>query len=52
MPPVIDGLTRPVMGTIDNTAVLTDDLTFRGDHDTIRIDPKAYRTIGEDAGTL
>ena len=47
MPPVVNGLARPIMGTIDDTAVLTDDLAFCGDYDTIRIDPKAHRTIGE-----
>ena len=35
------------MRAIDDTAVLTNDLALRGNHDTIRIDPKAHRSIGE-----
>ena len=45
--PVIDGLSWPIMGTIDDATVLADDLAFCGDHDTIRIDPEAHRSIGE-----
>ncbi|MNL65781.1 hypothetical protein D3C87_1901650 [compost metagenome] len=35
------------MGTIDDAPVLADDLAFGRDHDTIRIDPEAHRSIGE-----
>jgi len=47
MPPVVNGLSRPVMGTIDDATVLANDLTFRRDDNTIRVDAKAYRSIGE-----
>jgi hypothetical protein len=46
MPPVIDGLSRAIMGTIDDATVLANDLTFCRDDNTIRVDSKAYRSIG------
>lgn len=45
--PVVDGLTRPIMRPIYDAAVLTNDLAFCGDHDTIWVDPEAHRSIGE-----
>ncbi len=47
VPPVVDGLSRPIMRTIDDAPMLADDLTFRGDNDTIRVDPQAHRAVGE-----
>jgi hypothetical protein len=39
VPPVIDRLPWPIMRSIDDAAMLADDQTFRGNHDTIWIDP-------------
>ena len=47
MPPVIDGLSWAIMGTINDATMLANDLTFCRDDNTIRVDPKAYRSIGE-----
>src|SRR5690606_28702623 len=47
VPPVVDRLARPIVGAVDDAAMLTDDLAFRSDHDTIRIDPQAHWSIGE-----
>ncbi|MNE41194.1 hypothetical protein D3C80_1352530 [compost metagenome] len=35
------------MGAIDDATMLADDLALRSNHDTIRIDPQAHRSIGE-----
>ncbi|MNS93688.1 hypothetical protein D3C71_1553380 [compost metagenome] len=38
------------MGAIDDATMLADDLALRSDHDTIRIDPQAHRSIGKGCG--
>jgi hypothetical protein len=47
MPPVVDRLAGAITRTVDDAAMLAHDLAFSGDDDPIRINPKAYRPIGE-----
>lgn len=47
MPPVVDGLSGPVMRTVDDAAVLANDLTFRGDDNPLRVNTQAHRPVGE-----
>ncbi len=47
MPSIVDRLARPVVGAINNATMLANDLSFCGDHNTVWVNPEAYRPIGE-----
>ena len=47
MPPVIDRSPAVVMGSIDDPAVLAQDLTLGGDDDPLGVNPQADRAVGE-----
>ncbi len=47
MPPVIDRSPAGMMRSIDDPAVLAQDLPLGGDHDSIGVNPQADRAVGE-----
>lgn len=47
VPPVVDRLSWPVVGAIIDATMLANDLSLCDDHNTVWINPWAYRSIGE-----
>src|SRR5690606_33853836 len=45
VPPVVDGLSWPVMRSVDDATMLAKNLAFCCHHDTIRVNAQAHRSI-------